>query len=199
MRVTVGNLKGGAGKTTTAVYLALGLAEHGRTLLIDADPEQPMAFEWSEVAQDWPADRCTVVRLASRDLARRARPMLDDYAHVIFDVGPKNPALLRQAMSLSDLLLVPARPTTADLRELEKTFDLAAEVDAVTALRAAVLLVQVQMSSSATEEARKLLAEIGLPVMGAQVRLLKRFALAFGSAPGRLWDYTDVVGEVMTA
>ena len=71
MRITVGNLKGGSGKTTTAVHLALGLAADGRTLLVDADPEQPMAYEWSEVAEDWPADRCTVVPIASRDLARR--------------------------------------------------------------------------------------------------------------------------------
>lgn len=196
MRLTVGNLKGGAGKTTTAVHMALGLAQTGRTLLIDADPEQPQAFEWSEVAEDWPADRLTVVPVASRDLARRVRPMLDDYEHAVFDVGPKNPALLRAAMSLSEILIVPARPTTADLRELDKTFEIAAEVDAMTPISAAVLLVQVQASSNAVEEARKILADEGLPVLGSQVRLLKRFALSFGSTPVQLWDYEDVIEEV---
>jgi chromosome partitioning protein len=199
VRLTIGNLKGGAGKTTTAVHIALGLAETGRTLLVDADPEQPMAYEWSEVAEDWPADRCTVIPVASRDLARRVRPMLDDYEHVVFDVGPKNPSLLRQAMSLSGYLVVPARPTTADLRELDKTLDLAAEVDAVTPLAAAVLLVQVQSSSTADDEARTLLTDLGIPVLASQVRLLKRFALAFGSAPSQLWDYEDVVKEILTA
>ncbi len=49
MRVTVLNLKGGTGKTTTAVYLAGGLARNGRTLLIDADPQRS-ALSWSEAA-----------------------------------------------------------------------------------------------------------------------------------------------------
>ena len=200
MRLTVGALKGGSGKSTTAVHVALGLSDTGRTLLVDADPAQPQAHEWAEVAgDDWPADRCTVVPLASRDLARRVRPMLDDYEHVVFDVGPKNPALLRQAMSLSECLIVPARPTTADLRELDKTFELAAEVDAVTPLAAAVLLVQVRTGTTAAEEARQILADEGIPVMSAQVRLLKRFELAFGSAPSQLWDYEDVVKEVLAA
>ena len=58
MRITVGNLKGGSAKTTSAVHLALGLARDGRTLLVDADPEQPQSHEWAETAgDDWPADR----------------------------------------------------------------------------------------------------------------------------------------------
>ncbi len=46
MRVTVLNLKGGTGTTTTAVYLAGGPARNGRTLLIDADPQRS-ALSWA--------------------------------------------------------------------------------------------------------------------------------------------------------
>jgi len=116
MKLCIGNLKGGTGKTMTSVHLALGLARSGRTLLVDADPEQPQSYEWSETAADWPSNRCVVVAMASRDLARRVAPMMADYAHVVFDVGPKNPALLRQAMSLSDDLVVPVAPSTGELR-----------------------------------------------------------------------------------
>ena len=38
MRIAIVNLKGGTGKTVTAVYLAAALAGLGRTLLVDADP-----------------------------------------------------------------------------------------------------------------------------------------------------------------
>src|SRR3954471_24650901 len=101
MKICVGNLKGGVGKTMTAVHVALGLSRTGRTLLVDADPEQPQSYEWSATAEDWPLDRLTVVPIATRDLAKRVAPMVGDYEHVVFDVGPKNPALLRQAMMLS--------------------------------------------------------------------------------------------------
>jgi CO dehydrogenase nickel-insertion accessory protein CooC1 len=37
--LTLGNKKGGVGKSTSAVYLACLLARTGRTLIVDADPQ----------------------------------------------------------------------------------------------------------------------------------------------------------------
>lgn len=198
MRVCVGNLKGGSAKTMTAVHLALGLCRAGRTLLVDADPEQPEAYEWSEVAEDWPADRCVAVAVATRDLARRVSPMLADYEHAVFDVGPKNRSLLRQAMSLCDELVVPVTPSTGELRQLPKTFELAAEVDATHPLRSGVLLVKVRPTRS-VREARVMLddgGELDLPAFAAEVRLLEEYALAFGSVPDDLGDYEAVLSEL---
>ena len=74
MRLTVGHLKGGTGKTTTAVHLALGLARSGRTLLVDADPDQDGALAWSQEAADWPADQCIVIddKCIGRSIIRHA-------------------------------------------------------------------------------------------------------------------------------
>jgi len=51
MRLAITNLKGGTGKTTTAVHLAAGLGRHGRTLLVDADP-QGSATEWTMLMEE---------------------------------------------------------------------------------------------------------------------------------------------------
>lgn len=122
--------------------------------------------------------------------------MMADYEHVVFDMGAKNPHLLRQALSLSDDLVVPVRASGGELRELERVFDIAAEVDAVHPVRAVVLLTQVRRGTTNELEARELLGEQDLPVMMARVRLLKRFEEAFGTAPDDLGDYEDVVTEL---
>lgn len=196
MKICIGNLKGGVGKTTSAAHLALGLSRIGRTLLVDSDPEQPQAYEWSTTAEDWPVERCTVVQNATRDLAKRIAPMMADYEHVVIDVGPKNPALLRQAMMLTDDLIIPVAPSTGELRELPKTFELAADVDAIHPLRAAVLLVQVRVGTRSAVEAREVLSELGMPVLVSSVRFLERYRLAFGSVPHDLGDYELVLDEL---
>jgi chromosome partitioning protein len=196
MKICVGNLKGGVGKTMTAVHLALGLSRTGRTLLVDADPEQPQAYEWSTTAEDWPVEHCTVLQCATRDLAKRVAPLVGDYKHVVFDVGPKNPGLLRQAMTLSDDLIIPVAPSTGELRELPKTFDLAADIDAIHPLRVAVLLVQVRSGTRSGVEARALLLDLDMPTFEAEVRLLEGYRLAFGSVPADLGDYEKVLAEL---
>lgn len=197
MRITVGHLKGGTGKTTTAVHLALGLSRSGRTLLVDADPDQDGTLAWSQEAADWPADRCIVIEAADRHLARQIRPMLIDYAHMVIDVGPKNPNLLSQAMSLSEHLLVPLRPTGADMAAVEKLFDLAAEMDAISPLTASLLLVDVDSRWKSASEARVMTEERDIPTMDAHVRHLLEFAQARGSAPDDLGDYEAVLAELI--
>lgn len=202
MRLCVANQKGGVGKTKTSVHLGLGLSRSGRTLLVDVDPNQAAAYEWAGTAGEaWPATRCTVIREASRDLTRNIRPMLADFEHVVFDVGPKNPNLMRQAMSLSDGVIVPTRPTTDELRELPKTFDVAAEVDSMGhELWVAVLLVQVRAGMTSEQDARELLRGLDMQAFDSQVRLLKRYEQSFGTVPlDDLGDYEAVLAEVLNA
>ena len=196
MRIAVGNIKGGVAKTTTAVHLALGLSRTGRTLLVDADPEQTSALAWSEAAgDDWPT-ACTVIPWATRDLARRVAAVADDYVHVVIDTSPKNPLLLRQALTVADQLVVPVAPRPLELRELPATFAVAAEVDAIHPLAVSVLLVQVRPRTRSSVEARTLLEGMGVPVLMAQTRLSEPLALAFGTAPTNLRDYEAVLTEL---
>jgi cellulose biosynthesis protein BcsQ len=222
MRVCIGNPKGGAGKTLTAVMLALGLAFrwpeghaywrpwHGRVLLIDADPQQPQCLAYmSQAGADWPAAAITVLRCASRNLAAEVTPHLASYDHVVIDTGAKNVALLRQAMEIADHLIIPCRTSSGDIREIIRpdvasgagVLQLAAEVDAVHPITAEILLTNVPTHVGASNGARKVLADHGVPVMRSQVRFLQLWANAIGTAPAgpELADYYDVVQELMGA
>jgi chromosome partitioning protein len=190
MRLTCGNLKGGVGKSTSAVFLACGLARTGRTLLIDADP-QGSVLSWSEQAgDDFP---CTVIAWATRDLARRVADVAGDYDHVVIDTGPQNEALLRQAIRATGQIIVPVSPTLMDAGRLGPTLDLVEEEDAC----ARVLLTKVRPTRSA-RAAREGLQAQGVPIMATEVRLLEAYATAVDMVPRELGEYEDVLAELQT-
>jgi len=195
MRITVGNLKGGVAKTTTAVHLAVGLARTGRTLLVDADPQAASALDWSTVAgaDVFPAE---VVPWAGKDLADRVKRVAGDYAHVVIDTGGEDDTVLSQALLVTDELLVPVAPSLVELRRLPATFDLAAKIDIVSPVSVRVLLCRVRSGTNSATEARQLLAELDLPVMTAQVSMWERYAQAFGSVPSALSEYEHVLAEL---
>lgn len=197
MRITVGNIKGGVAKTTTAVFLALELARNGdRVLLVDADPEQASALGWSEAATDeWPSN-CLVIAISTRDLGKRAQELAKDFDHLVIDTSPKNPLLLRQALSVSDKLVVPVAPRPMELRELTVTFNLSEEVSAVHPIDVSVLLVQVRRGTRSGLEARKLLNDMELPVLDAETHFKEAYALAFGTVPKGAGEYSAILEEI---
>jgi chromosome partitioning protein len=196
MRVTFGNLKGGVGKSTSSVYTALGLAAAGgRVLLVDADQTNRTCLKWSSLAADWPP-AITVVSWEVPDLARRVQAVQADYDHIVIDTGPQRPAILRQALMVTEDLVVTVAPSPVELEQLPDTFALAAEVDAVSPTFAQVLFVKVRRGTRSSVEARRYLTDHELPVMSAEVHLLESYPLAYGTVPPDLGEYEAVIKEL---
>jgi chromosome partitioning protein len=199
MRVTVGNLKGGVAKSTSSVYIALVLAARGgRVLLADCDATNRTCLKWSSLAADWPA-AITVVSWEVPDLARRVQAIEADYDHIVIDTGPQRPAILRQALMVTDDLIVPVAPSPVELEQLPDTFTLAAEVDAVSPTFAQVMFAKVRRGTRSSVEARRYLTDHDLPVMAAEIHLLESYPLAYGTVPDDLAEYEAVVKELEAA
>ena len=192
MRLAVANLKGGTAKTTTAVHLALALAESGRTLLVDADP-QASAFGWSVDAGDLPV---TVVPWACRDLARRVEQVASDYDHVVIDTPPQHEHLVRQALLAADRLLLPLAPSALEVARLGPTFALLADVELERPVVMSVLLSRVRAGTRSRRVARALLYDQGVPTLNTEVRLREGYAAAYGEVPRGLGEYADVMAEL---
>ena len=194
MRIAIVNLKGGTGKTVTAVHLAAGLARQGRTLLIDADP-QGSSLSWSEEAQDLP---CSVVALPVRDLARRMDGLMPGIMHAVIDTPPGDKAIVRSAIAASDIVLVPIPPSIMDLDRLQPTLDLIAEVEAIKPVQVCILLTRVRSATKSSRLTRGVLQNAGVTVLQTQIPLRETLNISFGTVPAFDGPYGSVLDELFT-
>jgi chromosome partitioning protein len=121
VRVAVVSLKGGVGKTTTAVYLA-AVAARGRrpVTVIDADP-QGSAAVWLE---ERPIDGVQVLEAPSERLLRKALGHDDDRVVLIVDTPPASERLTSTALTAANVVVIPTRIGGVEGVRLSTTLDM---------------------------------------------------------------------------
>jgi len=134
MILTIGNTKGGVGKTTLAVNLAVARAISGREVwLIDGDRQGTAAEAIGQRSESGrvPGIACAQYPdgQALRTQVLQQRGKWDD---IVIDAGGRDSTALRAALILSDVLLVPFAPRTYDVWALD---DMAALVDEACSVR----------------------------------------------------------------
>lgn len=118
MVIVLANLKGGVGKTTSAVHLAC-LSERPTTL-IDADP-QASAAEWVESLA--PELRPSLVEAPSARTLRQALAKTRDKL-VIVDTPPGSPEITLEAFQWASMVLVPTRAGSLEIPRVAVTLSL---------------------------------------------------------------------------
>ena len=119
--IAICNLKGGTGKTTTAIFLAYALTRAGDTVtVIDADP-QGSATEWAARADDKETPfQFTVKPGNARSLARDT----SDATWTLIDCPPGTAQIIDAAVAVADHVIIPTRPSGIEIDRMWEALDL---------------------------------------------------------------------------
>ncbi len=151
--------KGGSGKTTLAVHMAVcACRQNLRTALIDLDP-QGSAHDWNESRED--RDKLDAVKAGSGHLAallKQAQAAGADL--VIIDTAPHSDSAAALVAQFSDFILMPCRPARFDLKAIGSTAQIAK-----LARTPAAVVINAAPRGRLAEEARAALEEQGIVVV----------------------------------
>ncbi len=192
MIVALVNLKGGVGKTTSALYFAAVAHEGGQNpVVLDADTERS-ALEWA-ASGELPFE---VVAAEKDRLARQARALQKQGRTVIIDAPPNDREVLWASAAVADRVVVPVAPTGVDVNRLRATLEVLLDVEATRGeLDTSILLTRWDRRKRLARDAEELLARF--PLLGARIRSLTRYEDGFGNRPTYLDEYEPAWKEVI--
>jgi chromosome partitioning protein len=149
--------KGGSGKTTLCINLAVAALQAGRRcLIIDLDP-QATAEAWY---QEREAEEPKLVRVQAHELPRAVEMAKGQggFDFVIIDTPGRDEPAVAAAVRAADFCLIPCRPTPADMKATPATMATIKRLDK----QAAFVLSQTPPRGYRIHEARQ-----GLSVLGS--------------------------------
>lgn len=115
MLVVIANQKGGVGKTTLSVNLAVMSAMAGKkTILFDTD-KQMSALNWADLRQGSEGAVHIPCYPKYGRIGHDLSAAKNDYEVIIVDAGGKDSTEMRQAITICDKLIVPLRPSQFDI------------------------------------------------------------------------------------
>lgn len=172
--ITIAQQKGGAGKTTLAAQLAVGLScARAKVATIDIDPQASLT-QWHAVRQKTLGDANTIFheQLQGWRLRKELERLKHDYDVVIIDSPPHTQTDATIAIREADLVLVPVQPSPMDIWACGATLQ-KAKAEKVPAL---VVWNRVQMRANLTEQMQQMVES--MDIASAETSLGNRVAFA---------------------
>lgn len=205
--VVVGGLKGGIGKTTAAMFVALvyAIIHRSRVLFVDADPSSQSGYDWFERTSNpetgesalpmdlevWPTDKVGAL----------AMKKANQYDIIVIDCGGDTDRILAAAVAVAYYVLVVVTPEKANLARLQPSLVAAADA-AVKAERPEtpiwVVFTKVDRRRVKYNQAvRDELAAAGITKADVEIPYIgSMYSDTYGEVPTELGDFERLVKEV---
>jgi len=173
--IAIANSKGGVGKTSIAVNLAIALCQKKkRVYLVDADSQGSLS-RWANVRRtkiqgngslhlpEAPTPRETL----HRDLEDK----LKNYDFIIVDCGPKDDMVMASALAVCDLAIVPVSPSPLDIWSAGEAMDLVKKRNTLKGKKidARFLVSRRIVGTVLGNEVRDAIKKWGLPVFKTEI------------------------------
>lgn len=185
MILVFGGIKGGSGKTTIAVNLAVARAGKYKVLLVDGDDQESASDWYAERKSCYPnlspnLDFIKVSEIAARD---QLISVADLYDTIIVDTGGRDTATQRAALSVADRLLLPFQPRSVDIWTLKKVSALIDEIHNINPeLKCSGFVNKAFANSTDNDDAMSAINEASnIDLISIKIGDRKAFSNAFGA------------------
>lgn len=185
--ITIAHQKGGVGKSTLAINLALCFQDQLSVALVDTDLQGSLYH----LKDDSPG--VTIIGAGgSKDINQL------DYDLVIVDTPPYLSNQLPELFLRSDFILVPTKAGFFDVMAIRSTLGLIHQAQAKNnRLKAAIVLNMVKTRTGITNDVTELLAELGTPLLKTVIH--DRVSITRSAITGGVLNGSDpkAKGEIM--
>jgi len=177
--ITIAHQKGGVGKSTLALNLALCFKDQLNTALVDADLQGSIYH----LQEDFPG-----MDILGNDKLQGLREL--DYDLVIVDTPPYLSNTLPDLFQISDYVLVPTKAGFFDVMAIRSTLALIKNAQTKNPrLKVGVVLNMIKPRSGITKDILELLESMGTPILQSMVH--DRVSITRSSITGGILNSTD--------
>ena len=165
--ISFANAKGGAGKTTAALLLATEVAERGKSVTIfDADPQKWIS-KWYELPNR--SSRISVIsEISPASITEQITDAAAATDYVIVDLEGTENLVVANALSVSDLVVVPIQGSSMDARGGAKILTLIGKLEKIVRHKIQHCVVLTRTNAAVTTRAMKAVQDF-LAVQGIDV------------------------------